>query len=139
MTTTTTLAKEVGEEAQKRQDKAASLTALAGLKQQEKVDAKKDAQAHIRKDAKKEALLKLVAGTDETREFFEWLSLGDKEPRLWGPLAPRATIMLNSCLAGGWTIEDGVVATDSLLTFAAPHVCDSTRVCSNLFLLLPQL
>merc|ERR1711968_376517 len=35
-------AKEVGEEAQKRQDKAASLTALAGLKQQEKVDAKKE-------------------------------------------------------------------------------------------------
>jgi len=47
-------AKEVGEEAQKSQDKAAAQTALAGLKQQEKVDAKKDAQAHIRKDAKKE-------------------------------------------------------------------------------------
>ena len=80
----------------------------------------------------------LIAGADETRKFFEWLSLGDttrpeffkwlslgdKGAPLWGPLAPSATIMLDSCLAGGWTIKDGVVATDSLLTFAAPHVCD---------------
>jgi len=47
-------AKEAGEEAHKNQDKAAAKTAVAALVQQEKTNAKKMAQKHIRKDAKEE-------------------------------------------------------------------------------------
>ena len=58
---------------------------------------------------------KLEVNDEPSIDFFNWLK---------GRLAPRATIMLDSCKAGGWTVKQGVVLKESLLTFAAPYLCD---------------
>ena len=59
----------------------------------------------------------LKVNDEPSSEFFVWLK---------GRLAPRATIMLDACEAGGWKINRGVVkkGRQSLLTYAAPYLCD---------------